>query len=410
MTVPWELRCAGCSRAAPDGPPDYCPDCGYPFLAHRDDANVAGLFDGRVTDLWKYAPLYPVKQVPERLRLGEGGTPLVPAGLLGAEIGIRDLWCKLDHLNPSGSFKDRSVAVGMAWALEAGAKAVLCASSGNAAGSTATYAARAGLPAVIFVPAGAPTPKLALALAHGAHVFRVPGDFSRAFNLARQAARALGWVNLSTTYVNGWAVEGTKSVAYELYEQAGGVPDWVVVPVSAGPLLYGVWKGFRELQRFGLIDRLPRLAAAQPEGCAPIARAYADGRDTVSRWENVQTMVSGLNDPLDGYEADGTVTLRAVQATNGVALALPDSAILAAGKLLAQREGIFVEPAAATAVAGASALRRNGRIGPGERVVCLLTGHGLKQPVATGEVLATVRSMGFQVSNTHLPGGHPHAR
>ncbi len=378
----WEIRCTVCGKRDTRFPPDYCEACGAPQEVHLDYEGVdaRSLFDGQIRDLWKYAPLYPVERPLQSLSLGEGGTPLIPASRAGQDLDTPDLWCKLDHLNPSGSFKDRCVVVGMAHALERGAEAVVCASSGNAAGSVATYAARAGVPAVILIPASTPAPKVAVAMAHGALVFRVEGDFSRSFQLARQLGHVKGWVNLTTTFVNAVAIEGNKSVAYELFEQLGGVPDWIVVPVSSGPLLFGVWKGFLELIRFGLADRMPRLVAAQPSGCAPIARSFDENRDDVTAWERVETVVSGLNDPLVGYEGDGELTLRAVRETNGVALAVPDSVIFEAGQVVAQREGLFVEPAAATSIAGVAELRRRGAITKGDKVVCLLTGHGLKQP------------------------------
>jgi threonine synthase len=291
---------------------------------------------------------------------------------------VEEAWCKCDHLNPSGSFKDRSAAIGVAWARERGYPGVICASSGNAAGAAATYAARAGLPAYVVVSSRAPKSKLSLATAHAAHVFTVVGDFSRAFAAAREAAVEVGLVNVTTTYVNCYAYEGNKSVAYELYEQMEVVPEWVVVPVGSGPLLYGVWKGFRELREFGLVDRIPRLLAVQPEGCAPIARAFAAGEEVVKPWSRVDTVVSGLDDPLQGYERDGTLTLMAVRESGGAALAVPDAEILRAGRLLAHEEGLFVEPAAAASIAGAAAAKRSGYIDGSEVVVCLLTGHGLK--------------------------------
>jgi threonine synthase len=385
MTVAteWRLICSGCGREEPDGPPDYCPDCGYPVLVslERDLSAFRSLFDGHATGLWRYAPLFPVRSVHERATLGEGGTPCVPIARAGERIGIRSLHAKLDHLNPSGSFKDRGITVGIAAALEQNAPGVLCASSGNAAGSLATYAARAGLPAIIFVPRQTPPQKVAIAAAHGARLLFVEGDFSAPFQVAREAGQLLGWANLSTTYLNGYTVEGNKSVAYELYEQLGDAPDWVVIPISAGPLLFGVLRGFEDLRQMGLVDRIPRLAGIQPTGCAPIAQAFAAGADEVVAWEGVDTLVSGLNDPLRGYASDGTITLRAVRDSNGVAVAVEDAAIVEEIARLAAEEGLFVEPAAASALAGAARLRADGAIAADDRVVCLLTGHGFKQPV-----------------------------
>jgi threonine synthase len=229
----------------------------------------------------------------------------------------------------------------------------------------------------VVISSRAPKSKLAVAVAHGARVFSVAGDFSRAFAAAREAAAEVGLVNVTTTYVNCYAYEGNKSVAYELYEQMEVVPEWVVVPVGSGPLLYGVWKGFRELRRFGFVDRIPRLLAVQPEGCAPIARAFATGEE-VKPWSRVDTVVSGIDDPLQGYERDGTLTLVAVRESGGAALAVPDNEILRAGRILAHEEGMFVEPAAAASVAGAAAAKRLGYIDGSGAVVCLLTGHGLK--------------------------------
>jgi threonine synthase len=377
----WLVRCTSCGISRRNLMPDYCQRCGSPLeveLDYSEDLQVERLFDGCITDLWKYGSLYPLSlRHSADLSLGEGGTPLVRIPKTAQQVGVKEVWCKCDHLNPSGSFKDRSAAVGVAWAHERGYPGVICASSGNAAGAAATYAARAGLPAYVVVSSRAPKSKLGVAIAHGARVFSVAGDFSRAFAAARGAAAGLGLVNVTTTYVNCYAYEGNKSVAYELYEQMEMVPEWVVVPVGSGPLLYGVWKGFRELRRFGLVERIPRLLAVQPEGCAPIVRAFATGEE-VKPWSRVDTVVSGLDDPLQGYERDGMLTLVAVRESGGAALAVPDNEILKVGRGLAHEEGIFVEPAAAASVAGITAAKRLGYIDGSDVVVCLLTGHGLK--------------------------------
>ena len=400
----WLVRCTSCGISPHNPMPDYCQRCGSPLeveLDYGDELQAERLFDGCITDLWKYGSLYPVSlRHSVDLSLGEGGTPLVRISKVAQHIGMDEAWCKCDHLNPSGSFKDRSAVVGVAWAHERGYPGVICASSGNAAGAAATYAARAGLPAYVVVSSRAPKSKLGVAVAQGARVFSVAGDFSRAFAAAREAAAGVGLVNVTTTYVNCYAYEGNKSVAYELYEQMEVVPEWVVVPVGSGPLLYGVWKGYRELRRFGLVDRIPRLLAVQPEGCAPIAQAFATGEE-VKPWSRVDTVVSGIDDPLQGYERDGTLTLEAVRESGGAALAVPDNEILKADRVLAREEGMFVEPAAAASIAGIAAAKRLGYIDGSEVVVCLLTGHGLKyqagrdqvEPETVGDELELVRAI-----------------
>jgi threonine synthase len=265
------------------------------------------------------------------------------------------------------------------------------------------------LPAYLVVSDRTPASKLSAANLQGARTFRVAGDFSRAFAAAREAAAEAGLANLTTTYINCYACEGNKSVAYELYEQMEQVPDWVVVPVGSGPLLYGVWKGFEELRRFGLVDRTPRLMAVQPKGCAPIVRAFESGTE-VMPWTQVDTVVSGLDDPLQGYERDGTLTLKTALESGGMALAVSDEDTLEAGRLLARNEGIFVEPAAATSVAGVAAARRLGHVQEDQTIVCLLTGHGFKyqapreepEPVRVADGAELVRAIDRD------PGEHDH--
>jgi threonine synthase len=255
---------------------------------------------------------------------------------------------------------------------------VICASSGNAAASVAAYAARAGVPCVIVVPADVPANKLASLLAYGPTPIAVPGDYSRSFAMARELARTLGLTNLATTYVNPHAVAALRTVAFDLVEQVGPRVDWVHVPTGSGPLVHGVVQGFRDLCATGEAARLPRAVAVQPEGCAPIAAAFDAGVEWVTAWPRVTTAVSGINDPLEGYEGDGALTLRELHASGGRALAVSDADILAAQELLAAELGVFVEPAAASSVAGLLALAEVSAYGPDDTVVCLLTGHGLK--------------------------------
>lgn len=381
------VHCTHCGRDARSDSPDYCRVCGAPVeVTVAYDNDIGSLFDYQVTDMWKYLPFYPISRFPDKTYLGEGGTPLVRSQRTWQHLGIKDVWYKSDHLNPSGSFKDRSAALGVAWAAENGFRGVICASSGNAAGAAATYASRAGLPSYVVVSAKTPASKLQVIGAHGAKIFKVGANFSEAFMMAREAARALGLANLTTTYVNAYAVEANKSVAFEIFEQLQRVPDWVVIPVGAGPLLHAVYKGFADLVTLGLIERAPRLLAGQALGCAPIVQAFEREEEKVEAWDRPDTIVSGLDDPLQGYEGDGTLTLKTMRRSGGLALAVSDERTLDACSRLAQHEGIFVEPAAAVSVAAAGLARERRYISEDATVVCLLTGHGFKYQSSTIKV------------------------
>ncbi|HVX42282.1 MAG TPA: pyridoxal-phosphate dependent enzyme, partial [Mycobacteriales bacterium] len=364
----WSFACGLCERPHEAGTADYCLSCGAPVLGHHQATGPVHSGPGR--GIWRYVEELPIAAEAEWLSLGESMTPAVPAPTLAAAVGVRAVWLKLDHLMTTGSFKDRLAAAGMAAALERSAPAVVCASSGNAAASVAAYAARAGIPAVIVVPEKTPAGKLAAATAYGAIPLAVPGDYSNSFALARELCRRYGLINLATTYINPIAVAALRSVAFDLDAQIGPDIDWVHVPTGSGPLVHGVAVGSRRL------GRTPRLVAAQPEGCAPIASAFTRGADTVRPWPEVMTSVSGIDDPLRGYAYDGTITLREIYRSEGRAVAVADTAIRAAQADLAA-QGIFVEPAAAASVAAMTELARRGEYRPDDVVVCLLTGHGL---------------------------------
>lgn len=377
-----EGQCVNCTTHQSLRTPEYCIKCGAPLALGATGSAAAPT--AALPGVWKYAARLPLTTETSWLSLGEGNTPLLLAARAASWCRLKRLYLKLDHLNPSGSFKDRATAIGIAHAYQTRTSTVMCASSGNAAVSTSAYAARAGLRAVLVVPESTPAGKLSLAGAHGAVVLRACGDYSNAFSLGRELASLGEWINLTTTYVNPVAISGLKTAGYEIAEQLSAAPDWILVPVGAGPLVSGILTAYRELVHAGSADRLPRLAAVQADGCAPIANAFARGLAEVTPWPKVTTSVSGIADPLRGYPADGTYTLRLVRESGGCAVALSDQEINTATHLLANQEGLLVEPAAASSVAAARKLRREGLIREGDLVVSMITGSGSKtlQPTA----------------------------
>jgi threonine synthase len=338
--------------------------------------------------IWRHAPLLPPLPAAARISLAEGGTPLLALRRAGAAVGVGTLYGKDEARNPTGTFKDRCMAVCASVARVAGAPGIVCASTGNAGASAAAYGACAGLPVLILVPAGTPPAKLAQAAVCGARVVAVEGTYSDAHALARALAHDLGWLNATTTFVCPHVVTGARTVAYEIAEDMGA-PDWVVVPIGAGPLLVGIHEGFADLVDRGLVARAPRLLAVQPSGCAPIARAFAEDAP-VRAWEAPATIASGLADPLAGYEHEGEITLRAIRASGGAAVAVDDARTIEAIRLLGAREGLFQEPAGAIALAGVEAARGSGAIEDGETVVAVLTGTGLKMPHAAFDAARAV--------------------
>ena len=313
--------------------------------------------------------------VSDAVTLGEGGTPLrsLPPSLLSPDFRGR-LFVKDETRNPSGSFKDRLVAAALTRAIEIGAKGIVSASSGNAGAAAACYAANAGIPAVICCPEATPHGKFAQIVAYGATLERAPGHYGNAFRRAMEICDETGYVNLTTTYLNPYGVDALRLVGQELDEAlAGETPDWIVIPTSSGPLVKGVHQGYTD--RGG---PMPRLVAAQSEGCAPIARAFESGAATVEPWESPKTIASGISDPLTGYPEEGSYTLTLVRNSGGSAVAVPDEAIRTAMTDLARRAGLFCEPTGAASLAACRRLFQNNAIAPTDTVVCIVTGHGFK--------------------------------
>ncbi len=373
--------CIACGRTVPVGElPATCPACdGILDLVFADKTPAGGDRKGpESTGLWVWERWLPACAPENRVTLGEGQSPLLRCSRLGEALGQPDLWVKNDAAMPTGSFKDRAVALATSLAKNYRKPGVILSSSGNAGAAAAAYAARAGLPAVVLVPAAAPPGKLAQIRAAGARLVTVAGDTSDCCRLAKSAAARRGWVNLTTTYYNPVGVDACATIAYEI---AALAPDVVLLPISSGPLLAGIMKGFERLQRLGIVAAAPRPVAVQPDACAPIVRALASGT-AVAPWRHRPTIASALNDTLSGYERDGDYTIAWIRRHRGRAVAVGDDDILAAVRSLAAKEGIFVEPSAAAPVAAIAALKASGWLRPDERVVAVTTGHGLKDPQA----------------------------
>jgi threonine synthase len=312
--------------------------------------------------------------------LAVGSTALVPAGRLGAELGVERLWLKDDTRNPTLSFKDRPVALAAARAVEFGFDTLACASTGNLAGATAAAAAAAGMRSFVFVPADLEPAKVEHALAYGATVVRVDGTYDDINRLSLEIADEEGWafvnVNLRPFYA-----EGSKTLAFEIAEQLGWrLPDVVVAPIASGSLFTKVARGFRELAEIGLVEpKEIRFVGGQPEGCSPVASAFAAGTDVIVPVRQPETIVRSL---AIGSPADGTYSVQLANRTGGSIEAVPDRVTASSIRRAAATEGIFVETAGGVTIGAVEAARRRGVIRDGDEVVALLTGNGVKTPDA----------------------------
>ncbi len=332
----------------------------------------------RSPGVWRYRELLPVPRGAVPISLGEGATPLTRLNRIEELRGV-SVFAKNEGVNPTGSFKDRGMTVAVTLARNIGARAVVVASTGNTASSAAAYAARAGMKAIIVVPRGKiALGKLAQSILYGAVIVEIEGSFDKALEAVMEATRRNRQLYPLNSF-NPWRLEGQKTIAFEIAEQLGFVPDWVIVPVGNAGNISAIWKGFRELHRYGLIDRLPRLAGVQASGAAPLASAWRKGLREPVVFEHPETVATAIR---IGKPINWPKALRAVEESNGVFIDVRDEEILRAQRLLARREGIAVEPASAASLAGLLRLVGDGFIERGETVVTVLTGHGLKDPDA----------------------------
>ena len=314
----------------------------------------------------RYRDRLPVTDATPVVTLGEGSTPLIHAPRLSERTGA-EVHLKYEGLNPTGSFKDRGMTMAVSKALEDGATAAVCASTGNTSASAAAYCGRAGLNLAVVLPEGAiARGKLAQAQICGARVIAIQGSFDDALNLVRELVDRHPVALLNS--INPFRLEGQKTAAFEVVEQLGGAPDWLALPVGNGGNITAYWKGFGEL------GVAPRMLAGQAAGAAPLVT-----RAPVANPATVATAIR-IGNPARLDQA-----LAAVEDSNGGIRAVPDEGILEAYRILAQEEGVFCEPASAASVAALLVAASDGLVEPGARVVCVLTGHGLKDPDTAGQ-------------------------
>lgn len=314
----------------------------------------------------RYRSLLPVSDSTPVVTLGEGGTPLIHSASLSAATGV-EVFLKYEGTNPTGSFKDRGMTLAISKALEAGAKAVVCASTGNTSASASAYAARAGMRCIVLIPSGnVALGKLAQALVHGASVIEVKGNFDEALEITRKLEEPYGITMVNS--INPFRIEGQKTGAFEVVDSLGRSPDYHLMPVGNAGNITSYWRGYREYLALGKIDSLPVMFGFQAAGAAPIVKGYPIDKPT--------TIATAIR---IGRPASWEGATEASRDSGGAIEAVTDKQILEAYRLLA-REGLFCELASASSVAGLLQVSARGDLQPGRSVVCVLTGHGLKDP------------------------------
>ncbi|HTQ62469.1 MAG TPA: threonine synthase [Candidatus Solibacter sp.] len=373
-----ELECSACGKKFDANREQHLCICGKPLFVRYDLKRAAATLTlenlkSRTRSLWRYSEVLP--DGPQ-VTLGEGMTPLVAAKRLGAALGLERLFVKDEGLNPTGSFKARGMTAAVTRAKQLGAKALATPTAGNAGGALAAYAAAAGLPAVIVMPADTPSANVMECQAFGATVVKLDGLISDCGKYVAERKDREGWYDVSTLK-EPYRIEGKKTMGYELWEELGGkLPDVIFYPTGGGVGLIGMCKAFDEMEEMGWIGaERPRMVAVQAAGCAPIVKAWEAGGDSSEFFQNAATLASGLRVP--GPLGDFLI-LRMLRQTHGTALTVTDEEMMNAGKELASLEGIFAAPEGAATVSAARKLAASGWIAVHETVVLFSTGTGYK--------------------------------
>jgi len=387
------LECAACGRRHPaDVLQNTCP-CGGSLLARYDlarlgreaarDALAAG-----PPSLWRYAPLLPADDPEEAVTQREGWTPLLRARGIERALGCEAVFVKNEGANPTGTFKDRGASVAVTRARELGVKEVVLSSSGNAGVAWSAYAARAGVSCAVVLPVDAPLEAKRHCGLFGARLFALRGPWARAGALVREAAGRHGWFNVNTLQ-EPYRLEGKKTMGFEIAEQMGWrLPDAIVYPTGGGLGPIAIWKAFEELRALGWAEGPdPRLLVTQYAGCAPIVRAWREGRERPEPWGEIDIIPGGLRAP---DPPGGAQVLRLLRRTEGAAIAVTKEEALDAAGELAREEGVLACPEGATTLAGLRRALREGLVRPGERVVLMNTGSGQRYASAFPKAVATL--------------------
>ena len=380
----FQLECIDChEKYSPKEIIYYCEKCGGLLTVTYDFEKIKlkmekTRWEKRPLSVWKYKEILPVLDESKIVSLREGGTKLYKCDKLGEKFGLKNLYVKNEGENPTGSFKDRGMTVGVTKALEYGVKTVVCASTGNTSASLAAYATKAGVECLVLIPSGKIAyGKLAQAIVYGAKVVQVKGNFDDALNIIVKLSLDYKGVYLLNS-INPYRLEGQKTLAFEVFNQLKGkVPERVVVPVGNAGNISAIWKGFLEFKELGFTDNLPKMIGVQAEGAAPIAKAIKAGEETIKPVPQPETVATAIR---IGSPVNWKKALKAIKQSNGKAEIVSDEEIVEAQKLLARSEGIFVEPASASTIAGLKKLCEMGEIDKDEVIVCVATGHGLKDP------------------------------
>lgn len=385
------LRCRECGRQFPAEALHVCDFCFGPLEVAYDYQRMATEISRETIasgplSMWRYRGLLPIAEGAP-VDLGDGWTPLIRAERLAAELGLGELWLKDDTANPTGSFKDRVVSVALTKARELGFKVAACASTGNLANSVAAHSARAGMASVVFIPEDLERAKVVATAVYGGRLVAVRGSYDDVNRLCAELASEYPTWGFANVNLRTYYAEGSKTLAFEIAEQLDWqAPDHVVVPVGSGSQLTKVAKGFFELGKIGLLDGIPdvRVSGAQAEGCSPVAAAYAAGADAI-RPVRPSTIAKSL---AIGNPADGWYALEAVRKSGGALAAVSDDEIIQGIRLLARTEGVFAETAGGVTIATLARLASQGVIRRDERVVAIVSGHGLKTIEALVDVVA----------------------
>ncbi|NQW05534.1 MAG: threonine synthase [Acidobacteria bacterium] len=378
------LECSvpcGAPAAAPHTRQHLCP-CGAPLLARYDLVAAKKGWSrtslaSREPSMWRYRELMPLLAGETPVTLGEGWTPLIRARRLGSALGLSNLFIKDESLNPTNSFKARGLSAAVTRALHLGARILSIPTAGNAGNAMAAYAAQAGLEAKVFMPRDVKTPFVRECELYGAEVTLVDGLITDAGRVAAETGTPLGWYDVSTLK-EPYRIEGKKTMGYEVAEQfAWELPDWIIYPTGGGTGMIGMWKAFAEMSALGWIDpvKRPKMVTVQASGCAPIVRAFEQGTEKATPWEDAHTVADGLRVP----RAIGDfLVLRAVRESDGAAVAVDDADMVVGMRQMGHLEGVSAAPEGGAALHALRVLIQTGRIQPHERVVLFNTGGALK--------------------------------